>query len=252
MPGAIPRMAGFLAVPDISAMIEHIFILILLGGLFELDRTAAIQSLASEPIVVAPVVGWIIGEPMLGLKLGVLMQLFFLGNVSIGGSTPPDGTLAALVVAGSAGLSGAGHTVSIEALATASALTLMIPASRLGCFVENLLKEQNVALAHNADDRVLKEGAKVIEKIVHRRLFSVFLIWAGVSALALGMGAIVLNLAFRFMPDEVSYALESAGQLLPLIAAGVALSAIKVRRANWYFAAGCIVLLIISAGIGKL
>lgn len=226
-------------------------ILIVLGGLFELDRTAVIQSLVSEPIVVAPIAGWIVGEPVLGLKLGVLLQLFFLGNVSIGGSTPPDGALAALVAAGSAGLSGADHRVSIEALSAGSAFILMIPASRLGRLVENALKEQNVALAHDADGRVMKEGAKAIEKIVHRRIFSLFLIWAGVSGLAVGGGAVLLNLVFRFIPEGVSAALESAGRLLPLIAAGVALSAIRLRRANWWFAAACLVLLVVSAALGR-
>ncbi len=52
---------------------------------------------AFRPIVVAPVVGLLLGDPVTGLAMGASLELLFLGSVSIGAYVPPDETSAAVV-----------------------------------------------------------------------------------------------------------------------------------------------------------
>src|SRR5216683_1984701 len=49
----------------------------------------------SRPIVLAPLLGWALGDPRGGLVLGVPLELIFLGGVNLGGSLPDNETLRA-------------------------------------------------------------------------------------------------------------------------------------------------------------
>lgn len=61
-----------------------------------LDRVAFLQSMFSRPIVVAPLTGWVLGDPMVGLEIGVLLELLWLGRLPVGASIPPDDTQVAI------------------------------------------------------------------------------------------------------------------------------------------------------------
>lgn len=50
-----------------------------------------------RPIVVAPVVGFLLGDVQMGLTLGASLELLFLGSVSIGAYIPPDATSAGIL-----------------------------------------------------------------------------------------------------------------------------------------------------------
>lgn len=52
---------------------------------------------AFRPIVVCPVVGFLLGDLQTGLSLGVSLELLFLGSVSIGAYVPPDATSAGVL-----------------------------------------------------------------------------------------------------------------------------------------------------------
>lgn len=72
----------------------------LLAGLLAmvtgLDRVALLQFMISRPIVAAPLAGWIMGDPMVGLEVGVLLELLWLGRLPVGASIPPDDTQVAI------------------------------------------------------------------------------------------------------------------------------------------------------------
>jgi hypothetical protein len=78
----------------------------LFGGLAAIERKGALQLMLSRPLVLAPLLGWALGDARSGLMLGVPLELLFLGGVNLGGSIPENETLlagaltAALVPAG--------------------------------------------------------------------------------------------------------------------------------------------------------
>src|SRR5207244_1656246 len=90
----------------------HLFVLMviaaLIGGLSAIERKGAFQLMLSRPIVLAPLLGWALGDAQGGLVLGIPLELLFLGGVNLGGSLPDNesllaGALTSMVV--SAGLS---------------------------------------------------------------------------------------------------------------------------------------------------
>src|SRR5258708_40098381 len=67
----------------------------LIGGLSAVERKGALQLMLSRPLVLAPVMGWALGDAQGGLLLGVPLELLFLGGVNLGGSLPDNESLLA-------------------------------------------------------------------------------------------------------------------------------------------------------------
>lgn len=68
----------------------------LLGGVLTLDVLVAFQFMVSRPLVAAVLTGLALGEPGVGLALGCLMELIWLGALPVGRVVPPDFTLGAV------------------------------------------------------------------------------------------------------------------------------------------------------------
>ncbi len=80
-------------------------IVALLGGIVDLDSTAAVQCMVSQPIVAAPLTGLIVGSMLgdataglrLGLMIGVILQLTWIEQLPLGMNVPPDAALASVL-----------------------------------------------------------------------------------------------------------------------------------------------------------
>ncbi len=70
----------------------------LAGGALSLDRTAAFQTMVSRPIVTAPLIGWILGNPLMGLAVGAVLEILFIGDLPVGGHIPVNETGLAVVL----------------------------------------------------------------------------------------------------------------------------------------------------------
>src|SRR6266404_2966302 len=66
-----------------------------IGGLSALERKGALQLMLSRPIVLAPMLGWALGDAQGGLLLGIPLELLFLGGVNLGGNLPDNESLLA-------------------------------------------------------------------------------------------------------------------------------------------------------------
>lgn len=74
--------------------------LVLLGGWMAVDGTSCGQFMISRPLVAATLAGWVVGDPVAGLLVGVVLELFHLAVLPVGAARYPEGGPAA-VVAGS-------------------------------------------------------------------------------------------------------------------------------------------------------
>ncbi|MEW6487862.1 MAG: PTS sugar transporter subunit IIC, partial [Thermodesulfobacteriota bacterium] len=103
--------------------------LVVLGALLSLDRTALFQSMASRPLVGATAAGYLLGEPLLGLASGLLLELLWLMELPVGGWIPPDESVSGV-------LAGVFAAAAPEAWGpearTACAVLLAVPAG-MGC-----------------------------------------------------------------------------------------------------------------------
>jgi mannose/fructose/N-acetylgalactosamine-specific phosphotransferase system component IIC len=69
-----------------------------LGGVLALDTVAAGQFFLSCPLVSCTLLGWVLGNPLLGTMIGIVLTLPWLGTLPVGGYTPPDSSTAALAI----------------------------------------------------------------------------------------------------------------------------------------------------------
>lgn len=80
----------------------HWLALGLLGGIVALDATAFPQIMLSRPLVAATLAGWLGGQPVAGLAIGVVLEVFDLVVVPFGASRNPESGPAAVAAAGAA------------------------------------------------------------------------------------------------------------------------------------------------------
>ena len=84
------------------------------------------NSMAERPIVVGPVVGILLGEPVLGTLIGAQLEVIYLGVVSVGGAQATD-TLYATAMAVALAV--------LTKMPTEAAIALSIPLGFLGLFI---------------------------------------------------------------------------------------------------------------------
>src|SRR5882724_6268935 len=81
----------------------------------------------SRPIVLAPLLGWALGDPRGGLVLGVPLELIFLGGVNLGGSLPDNETLLAAALTSAVVPAGIAAGTGVDAPLAAMGLALLYP-----------------------------------------------------------------------------------------------------------------------------
>lgn len=86
--------------PHLSAIL-----LLLWGTAVAVDLVSVPQALLARPVVAGSVAGWILGDPIAGLRVGVLFELFALDVLPIGAVRYPDyGPATVAAVAAAAGV----------------------------------------------------------------------------------------------------------------------------------------------------
>jgi mannose/fructose/N-acetylgalactosamine-specific phosphotransferase system component IIC len=134
-------------------MMEHWFAVSLLLAFLSLDVEAAGQIMVSRPIVTGPLVGWFMGQPAIGLEMGALIELIWIGDLSVGAHLPIDLTFLAGVSSAFA-CELVGGKYPPEAAMT-YAMAVAIPLASLGVEVEVLVRKLNVRWVHLAQRMAL-------------------------------------------------------------------------------------------------
>jgi len=89
--------------------VTRLVLTLLLGGVAALDATSVAQTMFSQPLVTASLLGWLWGDWHTALAVGVVLQILAASTLPVGSRTPED--YAAGGVAGTAvALALAGHT----------------------------------------------------------------------------------------------------------------------------------------------
>jgi mannose/fructose/N-acetylgalactosamine-specific phosphotransferase system component IIC len=74
-----------------------LILLLLLGGWTAVDGTGFGQFMISRPFVAATLGGWVMGDPVAGAQLGLVLEAFHLGVLPVGAARFPEGGPAAVV-----------------------------------------------------------------------------------------------------------------------------------------------------------
>ncbi|RLD16768.1 MAG: hypothetical protein DRI36_05230 [Caldiserica bacterium] len=68
----------------------EILLISLIVGFISIDTIKVGQFMFSRPIIVGSIVGWILGDFYTGLKIGVILELFWIRVIPVGTYYPPD------------------------------------------------------------------------------------------------------------------------------------------------------------------
>jgi PTS system mannose-specific IIC component len=209
-----------------------------------LDRTAAGQFMISRPIVAAPLTGLLLGDSLLGLQVGVLLELLWLGRLPVGAAIPPDDTQVAVgstvLAASGAGLAG----LPTEGMAVLG-LLIGLPLGKSGEIFDRLARLWNVRLLSRAEflldaERPVKAGRLHLVGLWHFGLASL-----ATFAVIVGVGTFFLHFALPFLPGRFGVVAAWLWPAFPLVGISATLGTLKVNHSLLLFSSAFAVALVI-------
>ncbi len=78
----------------------NVIFLSTIGAVILLDKYALGEFGVSQPLVAGAIIGALFGDTQMGIFLGAMLQLVFLGGLPIGRDIPPDGQVAGITCCG--------------------------------------------------------------------------------------------------------------------------------------------------------
>jgi len=213
---------------------------LLIGGMVALicglDRVAILQILVSRPIVAAPLAGLLLGEPLIGLQIGVMVELLWLARLPVGAAVPPDDTqvaVAATVLSIVLGRQLEGLSIELTLLS----LLIALPVGKIGQYFEHRARNYNSILPVRTD-QALQEGLFGQVQLLHLRGLLSFAISSLLTYLTIVVcGLVLIPPIWPWLQISMSYSAGLLQLALPLIGVAVILGTINVSRAITLFCA---------------
>lgn len=212
------------------------------GGL---DRTAAGQFMICRPIVAAPLTGWLLGEASLGLQVGAMLELLWLGRLPVGAAIPPDDTQVAVGCTFLAIISQAQSGLPPQAVAAAS-LVIGMPFGKTGQLFDRLARQFNARLLSRAELALDSGCSEHLDRLHLLGMLPFALASLATLAIVVGGGMLCLPLLLNTLEDSLVQASTWIWLFFPLTGIASLLSGLKVPK-TWLlfctsFAVGLLVL----------
>jgi PTS system mannose-specific IIC component len=203
----------------------------LAGGLAAVERKGALQLMLSRPLVLAPVLGWLLGDAQGGLLLGVPLELLFLGGVNLGGNLPDNESLLAGVLTATVVPAGMALGSGVDPPLAALGLALLFPLALYGRRLERASEMRNTQLFEEALARVARGDTRAA-RVNLRGLLLPFGAAAGICALGV-LCSPLLAWVRASSGQALLAALEGGWHAVWAVAAACAIRAIRDHRAPW-------------------
>lgn len=200
-----------------------------------LDRTAVCQFMLSRPIVAAPLTGYLLGDPSLGLKIGAILELLWLGRLPVGASIPPDDTQVAVGATTLAVTMGGGGTE--PGMFFILCAMVAMPLGKIGQIFDRLARHCNGLLDSRARDAFERGDTEKIEFYHLLGLLNFAAASFAAFAIIVLFGEVLLRLIGPLLGAPIVGDLPWLQVLFPLVGVSVILSTLNVRRAITLFCA---------------
>ncbi|HEX4386487.1 MAG TPA: PTS sugar transporter subunit IIC [Myxococcales bacterium] len=217
----------------------------LTGGVAAVERKGAFQLMLSRPIVLAPVMGLLLGDAQGGLLLGVPLELLFLGGVNLGGNLPDNETLLTAALTAMVIPAGLAAGTGVDGPLAALGLALLFPLALFGRRLERASELRNSQLVEEAMRRV-REGDPSATALSLRGLLLPFGATAGICAAAV-LIAPLLGWARLQCPAPVVVALGGAWHAVAAVAGACAIRAIRDPRGPLFAGIAVVAMLAFAA-----
>jgi PTS system mannose-specific IIC component len=208
-------------------MILNIIIVSAAGGILCLDRVV-LQAMISRPIVAAPVIGLILGDPYTGLIVGAFLELFWIDRLPIGAYFPPDDTIAAILITASS-IESAHYLGNLSQGLIVLAILIFLPFGILARRMELWLCRGNEELADEALSDAYRGDVRSIGRKHLTAILKAYLFPAVFILVILPVGIAVMIWTYPRLADWTIRGLTLTYSLLPLIGTAVALNTIHIR-----------------------
>jgi len=208
----------------------------LVAVLVGLDRVALAQFMISRPLVAAPLVGWVLGNPLVGLEVGMLLELLWLGRLPVGAAIPPDDTQVAVAATVMALSMQSAHGLSGMPLVILCVL-FAIPLGKFGQVFERLARCFNDRLAVNGQTYLLSGDFRRAGKMHLLGVASFAVASLATATVIVLLGSLVLHTVAPFLIGAVREAGLSLQYSLIVVGAAALLGTVNVHRGVSLFTA---------------
>lgn len=190
------------------------------------------MAMLSRPIVVAPLVGLLLGDVQTGLIIGASLEAIFMGVVNVGISSSAEPSLAA-------GLA-AGFAITIGSSADA-AIPLAYPIAILGLQLMNIIFSFVCGPIAPKFTQLAKEGKDKEITILHYGLwFLHYALYALIPFFAMLFGSAAVESILNSIPEIIMNGLSVAGNLLPAVGMAMLLKMLWSKEVGIYFFVGVV------------
>lgn len=184
----------------------------------------------SRPIIASTLTGLVLGDVTLGIIIGGVLEVIFIGSFPVGAAVSPDGGAAGVI-----GTSFAIITGSNASLATA----LAVPIGLLGGFLFILVKLLNSVFATAIESQLKKNKTKNASRLyIIGCWVSTFGIYFLFGLLAVYSGSGAVKAFVSDIPVKVIDALSASANLLPAIGFAILLKMIISKKMAPFFFIG--------------
>jgi len=203
-----------------------------IGGLAYLARRIGGDSQFERPIVLAPIIGLILGDVVTGIKIGGTLELIFIGAAAIGGAVPPNIVMATVL----------GTTFAIRNdQGVEAALLVAIPTAVVAVAFELFAKGSCSFLVHRADVAAEKAQTRTILGVVWTGNAIHFFAYFIPIFLALYFGEAAVTGLTEALSGRSNDALTTAAALLPAVGFGILLTVLSTRTLFPLFLVGFVI-----------
>ena len=130
------------------------FLVALVSALIYLESRLGGQHMLDRPIIIGPIVGLVMGDPMKGLVIGGELELVWMGLNGIGTTTPPNVVVGAALATALSISTGASYETT---------LALAVPIAVVAQLCDIAAPIVNTFFAHQADRLADKEKYSLID-----------------------------------------------------------------------------------------
>lgn len=221
--------------------IIQILLVGVVGFIAGIDQFSFLESLY-RPIVLGPIVGAILGNFDMGLKIGASYELLMIGSMPIGGAQPPNAVLG--------GIMAVVFAISLNTPDFESALALAVPFGLLGQQAVNIWFTVASPVMSKADQLAANADTKGIERLNIMLCVGIGLLFAVLAMIGTGAGAAVGKTLSEAVPAWVWSGLGAAGGMMKFVGFAV-LMKVMISGEFWtVLVAGFVIATLIDKAMG--
>jgi fructoselysine/glucoselysine PTS system EIID component len=208
------------------------YILITLIAMFGHLEDFLGTSLLSRPLVLGPLVGLALGNPVQGIIIGATLELIFMGNIKVGAAIPPDLITGGVLGTAFAIMSGKGPAIALALAVPISIISEMVIS---GLFVFRPVFNRRFA-------KYAEIGAyRKLERLHIGSGLLKPLLMGTITFLALLLGSDAMKSFLDIIPPWVQSGLQVAGNMLPALGFALLMNLMFNQKVAPYFFLGFII-----------